>query len=680
MSKCLKYLVIVILLLTTKAYVYGESLTCEEYIEQNNIENAECDERGNLINFGSISSKTDSSSFSESMSKSILSDNTEIQGKEKIQFYYKYLWKINFVNSYEDTDNSWLSVDSIEDTTVVIITLLINFVGLISFILSYLIMFLTYIYTNSIIATVINSGVEFVGELLEFDSTTGKWLVIGFAFGLFALMYTTLDELRKKTLTLKGMLKKIVVTFLTINMIALSYNIIRPMLLEFNITIRDAVVSTIADDSDEYEITLKHRTFNVIKLNGYIQEFFGVQDFDELVAVSGSDEEARARLDGVIRGNSKVVEKEIEEYKNGNLIVTPMDALEHLFINVLYIIHMILAVIILGIPLLLLIIVDVIQVLAYGFIWIAVIRMLFTSGDQSKIIDFIINRLVFTAVYIAISVIGIIIIIMLENIYSMLFSLNIGYVLLIDIFIVFLLYLLYSNRESILDFVRTFVKEAYDRGKKIITGEYSVNDLKSDIGSMTSKAKDAIFKSDESKVELDNTSVENSANNTSAENSSNVVKSDSSLAEDKVFSDDFLEEETNEETAVVNLENSLEETNKEEMTGVNLDGSNDAQANESDSNNSVEFNENLQQDFIVEKDDGQVAMDKVLIKDDNVVKVDEQLAELELNSEYNNIDRETLETDSYKIDGDDNLAEENYEEFDKPTEEVSVSEDTETDD
>ncbi|WOO86875.1 hypothetical protein RZE82_07070 [Mollicutes bacterium LVI A0039] len=419
----------------------------------------------------------ESNNFSQTIASGFLSNNDEVKASEKKEYYYKYYLESHLVPFASGVDDELFKMDSVDNLVTTVLTLFSDLLGIINFLATTVIMFLTSIWQNNALVTLVDYLLVFVNEsVLQIETLTGSGMVLFGSFALIMLIRNAFIMIKQGRAPLEY-LKLICLTLLLIGIIPLSYTEIRPELNKYSRQITSSITSGVfTEDTKNAEIQIKEDIFNAVAFNGFMIKNFGAVSLEELQERDNiPSDKAKTRVEGVLNGNEKALKDEKDIYKSEFLSINIASAIGQLIVTFLWTIHSILTTIVMSIPLILLVLTSIVETITWNLIWIPLLLLVFKVED-GYISSFLLNRSQFLVTFIILKFTFSFLlktILIMTNIMS---GLNLGFLIITDIVILILFYFVWSMKDHFIRIILDLLKNVPNvaLGRKSTSDMYNV--------------------------------------------------------------------------------------------------------------------------------------------------------------------------------------------------------------
>lgn len=502
--------------------------------------------------------------------------NSDIRSEEEKEFYLNYFFEAHIFSAFPSLNNKWYDFDdTLVDALVSITTLLANLVNLFSFFINMITMLITTMYTNNVIASSFMYIISYLNDsLFEFESLVGAGMTISF-FITILIIVKNLVKMIKENDSHKNVLKMVFSSLAICMVIPLSYTMLRPELHNISNGLTNTSMSLLFGEDTSYEIQLKRDVFSATRFSLFLkmnynvssmedlykdaEETFDSEDIDELKEMVDKDVERTLNMD---------IDVAEARYDSGNyVIVDPVHGLYSLIYAFFGLMNSLLLFILLSISFMFLEVINIIEVIAFGFIWVNILLMLFNYKERS-IFKFILNRLKFLIGIMAVRVGFVVFLQFILVIINFFLNINLFVLLLVELIMIIMLFLVIKNFKSIIQSVKKITgsldKGVFQTGKGIITGEYTFKDLKADIKSVKSSVKTEV-----TKLYTKNVDLTNEQNNQSTTNFNKQVYN-SGLSD----LNDVSKSQSSNETSTLNTSNELGCINDKQLGDTKFRGKN----------------------------------------------------------------------------------------------------------
>lgn len=513
--------ILTLLILCLSIFVSNDVFASPDDIE---IENIDCDslsdvERANIH----ICQVTDGGFQDSGIFSSV---DPDVRVEEADEFYIKYFFEAHIFRSFPSLNNGWFDFDdTLVDALVSITTLLSNLINLISFLINMITMLMTTMYTNNVIASSFMYIISFLNDsVFNFESLVGAGMTISL-FITILIIIKNLFQMIKDNESHKSVLKMVFSSLAICMVIPLSYTVLRPELHNISNGLTNTSMSLLYGENTSYEIQLKRDVFSATRFSLFLKMNYDVSSLDELYKESDSsftDDMDTEEIKEIVNRNvestlNMTLSTADARYSSGKyVIVDPLDALYSLIYAFFGLINSLLLFILLSISFMFVEIINIIEVIAFGFIWVNILLMLFNYKERN-IFKFILNRFKFLIAVMLIRLSFVIFLQFILTIINFFLNINLFVLLLIEFIMIILVVLVIKNFRTILKAVKRITgsidKGIIQTGKGIINGDYTFKDFKGDLKSMKSSVKSEVTKLYTNNVEVTNNQKTQSSTN-----------------------------------------------------------------------------------------------------------------------------------------------------------------------
>lgn len=493
------------------------------------------------------------------------SNNESVAKQEVNELYITHFFDIHIVASFQEIDDEFFKSDIASNSGTIIVSIFASFLGVITFIFNFLTMLITNLALNDTLSFIFSTLITFFNDtIFDFKNPAGTGVLLTVLIALGIMIRNVF--IMSKDSSLKDILKMIFVILFLTALVPISYLQIRPMLHSASDSLKEYVYEVVYEETEAEDIVIKQKRdiFNAQIFTAYMQETFGVKTIEELAIERNiTIEEAEKIVKGIIEGNEEIADEEINKYENNRINTNFGTAMKYLLFSFVMLLHSILIFLTIGSLNLFSILLNIIETIAFGFIFINVILMM-VDLKENKMGNFLKNRIQFLMIYILVTLSVLLFIQFVVTIVNAFVAINIMLLLVVEIILILFLIYIYKNKDKIIKYLSKLTEVA----KGIITGDYEISDLTSDVKSATMAIKDAVIKSE-------NGSNDTSDNNTSLDKEhepSNEELFDEDLSEEGKDVEDPSEESDIEDKNEINIDDDLEENSEIESQAHNEDG------------------------------------------------------------------------------------------------------------